>query len=201
MDGFKMIVDGFVFTDRAMAQKACQEVDGIKYVQSKLDMDNPRMALKMYQKLLAEQVFETPVGLSYLKGLQNYLASSPELAQEKLVPIRFPASWQGMQEDTIEWYAQNLEEVKQKERAANFVKRRAEEKTEQVKKRLWISLMLSLFLFIVAAGMAVVTLTSEHPNIVNYENKIIEKYETWETDLENREQVLKEREKELDAAY
>ena len=106
-----------------------------------------------------------------------------------------------MQEDTIEWYAQNLEEVKQKERAANFVKRRAEEKTEQVKKRLWISLMLSLFLFIVAAGMAVVTLTSEHPNIVNYENKIIEKYEAWETDLENREQVLKEREKELDAAY
>ena len=123
------------------------------------------------------------------------------MAQEKLVPIRFPASWQGMQEDTIEWYAQNLEEVKQKERAANFVKRRAEEKTEQVKKRLWISLMLSLFLFIVAAGMAVVTLTSEHPNIVNYENKIIEKYEAWETDLENREQVLKEREKELDAAY
>ena len=51
--------------------------------------------------------------------------------------------------------------------------------------------MLSLFLFIVAAGMAVVTLTSEHPNIVNYENKIIEKYEAWETDLENREQIRK----------
>ena len=52
MDGFKMVVDGFVFTDEKTAQKACQEEDSIRYVKDRLDMGNPRMVLEMYHKLL-----------------------------------------------------------------------------------------------------------------------------------------------------
>ena len=40
--------------------------------------------------------------------------------------------------------------------------------------------------------MVVITMMDNHPNILNYENKLIQKYETWEKDLEQREQNLKE---------
>ena len=40
-------------------------------------------------------------------------------------------------------------------------------------------------------------MTGSHPNIINYENKIINKYETWEMDLEKREEELKKQQKEL----
>lgn len=91
----------------------------------------------------------------------------------------------------------NLEEIKQRERMASYRKRRAEEKTQQSQKRLRFSLMLCLFLFLVAAGMGVISMTGSHPNIINYENKIINKYETWEMDLEKREEELKKQQKEL----
>ena len=87
MDGFKMVVDGFVFTDEKTAQKACQEEDSIRYVKDRLDMGNPRMVLEMYHKLLSEQVFETPIGLLYLKNLQNYLLAAPELEKEGVEAI------------------------------------------------------------------------------------------------------------------
>ena len=40
-------------------------------------------------------------------------------------------------------------------------------------------------------------MTDSHPNIINYENKLIEKYQNWEADLESREQALKDREAEM----
>ena len=188
------MIDGFVFTQEIAAKKARKEAEGIQYVKSKVDMENPQMVLQMYQKLLKERVFETPVGLAYMKELQNYLVQNPALQGAKIEPIvLIKTSEGGMgQEESIEWYAKNLEEIKQKERVANFRKRRAEEKLEQMKKRLWASLLFCLFLFIVATGMVVITMMDNHPNILNYENKLIQKYETWEKDLEQRELNLKE---------
>lgn len=202
MDEFTMIVEGVMFRDKIMAQKACHEAESIQYVRSKLDMENPRMVLEMYHKLLKENVFETVVGLMYLKELQSYLLMSPELAGEELQAIELPASFaaETVQEETIEWYAQHLEELKQRERTTGFQKRRAEEREKKSRKQLRFSLMCCLFLFLVAAGMGVITLTGSHPNIINYENKIINKYEAWEADLESREQSLKEQQKESGGA-
>lgn len=266
MDNFKMVVEGFLFTDERMAQAACQEVEGIKYVRERLDMENPHMVLEMYHKLLAEQVFETPVGMMYLKELQEYLVMEPELAEEEIEPIEVIERMQPffeqtqmaehednqghqsegtkeeliqsqqkessivqqsegqqkesaqakqsasakneafqerqlqepktppMEEGTLDWYVEKLEESKRKERDLDFRRRRAEERTKQSRKHLYFSLLGSLFLFLVAAGMVAITFMDQNPNILNYENRIIEKYEMWEAELENREQLLKDKE-------
>lgn len=225
MDGFDMVVDGFLFTDEKAARKACQEEEGIRYVKDRLDMGNPRMVLEMYHKLLAEQVFETPVGLLYLKDLQSYLLAVPELEKEGIeaIPVyggamTLQASIQAEEEptmpqasaqaeekpmtpqaaarhqETLEWYAEKLEESRQRERLAEYRRRRAEERTKESGRRLRLSLLVSLFFALVAIGVGLVTLTDNHPNILNYENKIIEKYQDWENDLESREEAIKEKE-------
>lgn len=48
----------------------------------------------------------------------------------------------------------------------------------------------NLFLVLVVVGMVVITLMDDHPNIINYENKIIDKYTKWEQELEERERNL-----------
>lgn len=221
MDGIKMVVDGFMFTDEKTAQKACQEEDSIQYVKDRLDMENPRMVLQMYRKLLAEQVFETPVGLLYLKELQNYLLEAPELHKEQIEAILLPADSSGEQaasqekkaklpqeeqtmtpqaaarhQETLEWYVEKLEESRQQERLSDYRRRRAEERAKESRKHLRLSLLFSLFLIFVTIGVGAITMTDQHPNILNYENKIIEKYQDWEADLENREQIIKEKELE-----
>lgn len=248
MNRFKMVVDGFVFMNEKAAQKAHQEVDGIQYVKDRLDMGNPRMVLQMYRKLLAEQVFETPVGWVYLKELQNYLLAAPELEGEDIEAISLPeknapfaaqtaakgtqpsaqpVSAQGVQQaaaapageglsadgqsgevqaltppaaarqqETLEWYVEKLEESRQRERLAEYRRKRAEEKTKESRKHLRFSLLFAFFMILVTVGVGAVTLTDQHPNIINYESKIIQKYQDWETDLENREQILKEKELE-----
>ncbi len=84
----RIVVNGFAFTDRETAQKAVKEAESIKYIKEKLDMENPRMVLEMYRKLTKEQVFRTPVGLVFLKQLQDCLARKPEFKMENLEPIR-----------------------------------------------------------------------------------------------------------------
>lgn len=234
MNGFKMVVDGFVFTDEKTAQKACQEEDGIQYIKDRLDMEKPRMVLEMYHKLLAEQVFETPVGLVYLKELQNYLLAVPEMAEEHIEAISFPEESDKAQmiksheavgqagmmqtdgeeagmpqaedgqamtpqaaarrQETLEWYVEKLEESRQQERLSDYRRRRAEERAKESKQRLRISLLVSLFLLLVTIGVGAITLTDQNPNILNYENKIIQKYQDWEADLQSREQIIKEKE-------
>ena len=59
------------------------------------------------------------------------------------------------------------------------------------------SLTVCVILILMIAGMFAVTLTSRNNvNILNYENAIIEKYENWESELEEREKQLREREAE-----
>ena len=54
-----------------------------------------------------------------------------------------------------------------------------------------------MILFFIVVGMFAVTATSGNINIVNYENALIEKYENWEEQLDEREEKLKERENAL----
>lgn len=215
MNELKTVVDGFVFTDEKSAQKARQEEDSIQYIKERLDMDNPRMVLEMYHKLLSERVFETPVGWMYLKELQNYLLMAPELGGERIEAISLPENSNAAQallsqedgktmtpqaaarqQETLEWYAEKLEESRQQERLSDYRRRRAEERAEDSRKRLRLSLLFSLFLVFVTIGVGAITMTDKNPNILNYENKIIQKYQDWEADLESREQIIKEKELE-----
>ena len=232
-----IVIEGFAFGGRETAQKALREAESIKYVKENLDMKNPRMVLEMYRKLTAENVFETPVGLMYLKQLRDYLSRIPEIKKEGLEPIRVkettkpavvsrqpgetmagqgqtfysfeePGSHQHEkimagqgetelteEEKLVEEYEEKLDQEKEKRRAAELRQRRAEGKLKSSRGFLRFSLAANFFLLLVAVGMIVITLMDEHPNIINYENKIVDKYAQWEQELEERERSLKERER------
>ncbi len=56
----------------------------------------------------------------------------------------------------------------------------------------------SLILLISVVSMLLLAATSDNVNILNYENKLIDKYSSWEQELEEREQAVKEQEQALE---
>ena len=62
------------------------------------------------------------------------------------------------------------------------------------KMRFRASFAINVILLLIVIGMFAVTATSGNINIINYENELIEKYESWEQKLEEKEEKLKERE-------
>lgn len=242
MEKQKIVIEGFAFTNKKAALKAQHEAESISYLRSQIHMENPRMVQGFYQKLLAEEVFETPVGLMFLKELYDGLASMPEL-QETLSPIPTekmaeflseggdnqnlsplhsgPVSDAPVQpqaereaepgaspkgekprdfqqaEEMASFYEDKLTQAKQKVRSAEQKQRRAEEAMRKKKSSLRISMAVNFFLLLVAVGMIIIALMDDNPNIINYENQILDKYSQWEMELEDREAQIKEKEKEL----
>ena len=70
-----MVVEGFLFANEAEAAQARKEAEGVKYVKEKAQMDDPEMVLRIYNKMIQQRLFDTAVGYSYLKDLQEYLQS------------------------------------------------------------------------------------------------------------------------------
>ena len=58
-------------------------------------------------------------------------------------------------------------------------------------------MILNIILVITIILLFVLTATSGNVTILNYENKLLDKYSSWQMQLEQKEKELKEREKAL----
>lgn len=68
---------------------------------------------------------------------------------------------------------------------------------EKYKKRCKLLTFLCITMLVIIVGMFVVAGTSNSPNILNYEEKIQDKYAGWEQDLTEREKELKKSQEKL----
>ena len=80
-------VDGFLFEDEETAQIARKEEEGIRFIKERTALNNPEVVLKLYKKLLEQELFVTPVGIRFLTELQNILLTSVYIAREEIPPI------------------------------------------------------------------------------------------------------------------
>ena len=68
---------------------------------------------------------------------------------------------------------------------------------KKYKKMSHILLIACVTMLLIIIGMFAINATSQNPTILNYEEKIINKYASWEQQLDQREQELNEREQQL----
>ena len=76
---------GFVFRTKKEAELAQREIEGTKYLRQKLDMENPNAVFSIYQNLIEQDLFETPVGYCFLKELRDYLLMIPAISNEEVL--------------------------------------------------------------------------------------------------------------------
>lgn len=191
---------GFVFRTKKEAELAQREIEGTKYLRQKLDMENPNAVFSIYQNLIEQDLFETPVGYCFLKELRDYLLMIPAISNEEVlaIPIRYP---QTEEEEKKQKKEQKKEEQrKERQREKEKAKNKKEQKKEgkNYKGRCQFFMVTSLILLISVVSMMLLAATSDNVNILNYENKLIDKYSSWEQELEEREQAVKEQEQVLE---
>lgn len=191
---------GFVFRTKKEAELAQREIEGTKYLRQKLDMENPNAVFSIYQNLIEQDLFETPVGYCFLKELRDYLLMIPAISNEEVlaIPIRYP---QTEKEEKKQKKEQKKEEQrKERQREKEKAKNKKEQKKEgkNYKGRCQFFMVTSLILLISVVSMLLLAATSDNVNILNYENKLIDKYSSWEQELEEREQAVKEQEQALE---
>ena len=174
----KVKINGFVFTDEAEAEQAKKEAHGIHYVEERADMHHPETVLEIYNKMVKQELFETAVGFTYLKELQEYLIQNPSINNSDILPI-------SVTHPVLEESLRKKLRISAKNRASE---KKASKKTDGYRKKYEISVI----------GMFIVASTSDSPTIINYENKLIDKYAAWEQELDEREAALKEREQTVE---
>ena len=83
-------VSGFVFENEEQAKLAKKEVEGIQYIHDNMNMDNPQMVQEIYQRIMAQELFHTPIGYAYLKELQDYLKGLPGVDASEIpgIPVK-----------------------------------------------------------------------------------------------------------------
>lgn len=191
----KDVIDGFIFEHEAEAVQAAKEADGIRYVKEKTDMNDPKMVLQIYNKMIRQNLFETAVGFAYLKELQEYLEVSPYILKDEILPIS--VSHKALEESI----RKKLKIPEKPQKETEEAEKKAREKQEQgYQKKYRITLFFTIILAVSIAGMFLITANSNNLNILNYENEIINRYAQWEQELIEREEAVKAKETELGIA-
>lgn len=175
--------DGYRFGSIEDAREAQVEKIKADYFNNRLQGKNVESVLAVYDKVLDEKIFETPIGWEYLKRIQRDLRRGG-LTEEQIRPIPMYVAF-SHKEDTSS-------------QAVIRERVRPSRKKSEEKKRLQLSVMVNILLLILVAAMFYITLNSKNPNIINYKRAIENEYASWEQELTERESVIREKEKTLD---
>lgn len=177
----ELIVGDYMFSTLEEANVAKLELDKIEKLTEKLGDADDDMLYKVYNRSIEKNTFRTPVGLEFMKALKKRLEKSRKIKDEVL-PI--PVS------------VNNLEIKEASEKEDNIKKVKNDAKKFSAFFR-W-SLFVNAILVIVVIALFVITSTSDNPNIINYENALIDKYSSWESELNEKDKTLRAKERELD---
>lgn len=195
-----------------------RELEGIKYLKENNDMTNLEVVLKVYNKLVEQNVFKTKAGIGYLRELQSQLIAG-DIPREKIRPIPIidfddeaPAEAENpvAVQKTVkpEVVAPRPQPARIREIKRQEPPKKKEEKTvtapksqtptpvktDKYKSMFVTSFIFNIILAIIIIVMMAIAGSSGNPTILNYEEKLQDKYAAWEQDLKERERDIKRQE-------
>ena len=176
-------VDGYLFISKEDRNLALEEKQKIDYFEEKTKGKNKTMLLNLYDSILDQKLFKTPVGLEYLRKLREELiADGYEESQIRPIPLYRNYSYKTGEEIDV-----------------SYVKRRVKPSDRREKKvgYLQISVCFNLLRILLVITMFVITMESDNPYILNYKKQILNEYASWEQELTERENRVREKEQEL----
>lgn len=173
---------GYLFFSESDAQLARAEEQKIEYLDTRIDYSSPESIRYVYEKSIHERIFKTPVGLQYLKRQQEYLKSQPGIEPDSVMDIPLYIIFGGeLRENTNPAHVRVAPSRGRDGKKTGFA----------------VSVLLNVMLVLAIISMFCISFLSENPNIINYERAITDKYAAWDQELTEREQAVREKEREL----
>lgn len=166
---------GYEFACLDDAILAQSEIKKIDYLKSHLDRGDADTVKALYDKAIDEKFFKTPVGIGFLTEMREYLIDTLDYPEDEVRSIPLYMFY-----DTTKKTAPAKEEKKKEH--VGF---------------LFTSIVLNIALIVAVILMFWIATHTNHPNILNYETVLTDKYATWEQELTEREAAVREAEREL----
>lgn len=190
------LVEGYRFFSREEAKKAERELAKVRVLNEKLDEDNLQAVKALYTKAVKQQVFETEIGITYLRNLQVHLIAEGELKPEELpLPIQYSkTTWGEEQLRLREDYDAALTQARN-DMDAQLKKER--ERIRQLRDKCRTLMIALILMAVMVVGMFAITFTGKNENVLNYKNALVNQYAQWEQELSEREARIREKEAEL----
>ena len=189
----KYVVDYYSFSTRAEYDRALKEKETISYITANTNMSDMRAVLKVYNRAVEKKSFQTVIGLEFIRNMRKRLIGSGFVTEETIEPVPVVAA-----------AAKEMSHVDDKslaESKAQKYKKLYEESSAGLKMRN----IIIAFLVIIIIAMVVITYKTKY-SIFTYftdyktqmEEELVDKYEKWEKELDDREKKLDSREKILE---
>jgi len=180
-----LIVNGYFFGSYDDANRAKKELKNSEYLEERTVGMSASQLLAVYDKVLDEKMFQTPVGWDYLKYLREKIIEGG-VSETELRPIPLYI---------------NLGTGNDKRDYSHIAKMKINpEKSPMQKLRdfVRVSVFLNVILLVLVIIMFLITIYSSSPNIINYKTAITNQYSQWEENLKAREEALREKEANLE---
>ena len=181
------IINSYQFETKEEYEQALQEKNGINYLNAQLDVNNIEKVYQLYTELVDKKIFITVIGIDYLKKLRGILLRDSRFSADNLRPIRVT---------TVNKQVKNRVEKYISSKYETEVRQHKKEK-EGIRNKLNTSIIINVVLVLMLIAMFFISKSSSNPTIIDYERKLQDKYASWESDLREKEQELKDLEWEL----
>ena len=177
----KWIISGYEFSTKEDYEKAKKEAESVLYIKAHTDMTNAQQVLKVYNKASDMKMFQTVIGYEFMHQLYAILVKKKVMEPEylKTIPVQKQAKERELPEVVeaanrlSEQYRVLYEDSKEKRKRKNIV--------------------IAFLLLLIGLMVAMV-----YFNYNTYdEEKVLDKYSIWESELEEREEAMREKEKKL----
>ena len=167
------IVEGYLFLTEQEAKLAKKELDAINYMRKMNNMNNPKVMFQVYEKMISRKLFVTTIGMDYLKGLQKQLRAKYNKDDIPPIPVLDSDSNPDVSAINVRKSMLEFEDV------GNYFRRKIK-----------VLIVINIMLIAALICMIILAATTNSAHILNYEKTLINRYEQWEQELEQREEEL-----------
>lgn len=177
----EMILNGYIFKGRADFERALKEYDTIEKLKPGINPESLDNIKKVYLKLTSKNYFSTPIGISFLHEMQSYLEENG--VEVPLVPV--PKVRAAAENNSIDFSHQE-EEIQSLYNELN--------KEKSIRNKFLIAIVALAFTVI---AMIFMVMTNDNLGYYKAEEKVLNKYSSWEEELNKKEKELKDIAEEL----
>ena len=201
----KYNIGGYIFDDENKAKKAAKELKAVEYILGQIKDADEKGVLTVYKKLLNQRAFSTEIGMSFLSQLRQNLVSSGVFTEED-VPLVYnlnesdstskgnPSSEVQSKDNEVKLDSKPKAKKEIADKSVVNGNGQCKAQIKRLKLLNRILLVLCITLLLCVMGMFYVNSTINSPTILNYEEKLIDKYSSWEQELSEREAAVKKKE-------
>ena len=185
------LVGGIAFTDMKQAKLAQIEQKRIEVLDEKLNYNDIEAVANVYKKARDNRTFQTPVGITYMLRLYDWLKKNHYEGIDKMYVIMDLETAKAKIDDTENGIPTERDEIWKSRLEAQ------KKKEKEISAKLRVSLLVNIALVVLVVALFIISQTGNNPTILNYKTKIINQYTSWEQELEQREQAVEAKEAEL----